>query len=77
MRNAGSPLILEFPVGTDFGSEFFELGMDSGDPGAHSRSNFRALRQVPCPAWAGNLFCRRREFLMGGQGFVRRGREFI
>jgi hypothetical protein len=61
-----------FPVGSEFSSEFFLLGADSAEPGANLRSNFRALRQIPCPAWAGNSFCPRRESFMGGQGILRK-----
>jgi len=56
-----------FPAGSEFGREFFAFGIDSRESGANSRNNFRALPRIPCLAVAGNLFCARREFFMGGR----------
>jgi hypothetical protein len=64
-----------FPAGSEFSSEFFSLGVDSVEPGANSRSNSRALRQIPCPAGAGNSFCPHREIFHGRQGILREGTE--
>jgi hypothetical protein len=64
-----------FPVGNEFGREFFAFGVDSGKAGAKSGNNSTALCQIPCQAAAGNPLCPRREFFMGGKEIIRLGRE--
>jgi hypothetical protein len=63
----------EFPVGSEFGREFWRIERHQGDSGADRRSRFKGLRQIPCALRAGNPLRRRREIFRRRQGIGRAG----